>query len=98
MDNNYKIHLASENDLFDIFTLSNDPVVRANSFSQAAILFEDHKKWFAEKIKSNNCVFFVIKDGFDNFIGYVRFDANQNDVNTHEYIISIHLAENARGR
>ena len=34
-----------------IYNLSNDPLVRANSFNSEPIIYENHVKWFNKVIK-----------------------------------------------
>lgn len=91
----YLIELATEGDMLDVFKLASDPVVRKNSFSQEPIPFEDHIKWFKNKINSKDCVFYVIKDKDGELIGSSRFD---KDLRTDVYIISIQLSHRYRGK
>lgn len=92
----FKIVLASKKDIKDIFNLSNDLIVRKNSLNTELILWQDHVDWFNKKIKDKNTVFYVVKDLENNFMGQVRFDKNLNK--NSEYIISLSLVEEARGK
>lgn len=89
----FKIKLAQIEDMEDIFNLSNDELVRKNSFNQNKILWENHQNWFNNKIKDNNCIFYVIKDQDNNLISQVRFDKQGDEAD-----ISISLSPNFRGK
>ncbi|MCK4650921.1 GNAT family N-acetyltransferase [Candidatus Babeliales bacterium] len=80
--------------MMDIFNLSNDLIVRKNSFNQENIELQDHIRWFTNKINSDDCIFYVAKSKKNDFIGYVRFDKE----NEKEYVITIHLSKEFRGR
>ncbi len=45
---------ASENDMGIYFQWVNDRSVRENSFQTRKIIYEDHERWFLEKIKDEN--------------------------------------------
>lgn len=81
-------------DVRDVFELSNDPIVRKNSFLQEKILWEQHEPWFAQKLNDEKTIFYVIKSPQEDFIGYVRFDP-EGDL---EHRISIHLVDSFRGK
>ena len=91
----FKVRLANEGDVKKIFELSNDPIVRQNSFNSDLIKWEDHIKWFKNKIKDKDCVYFIVEDEAGEFIGQVRFD-RLLDVQD-EYFIGISISENFRG-
>ena len=55
-----------------VFNLSNDPVVRENSFNTAPILYENHVKWYNKVINDSNILFYLIYDD-DHFVGQLRF-------------------------
>jgi RimJ/RimL family protein N-acetyltransferase len=85
------IRRAQKRDCLDIFTLSNDPLVRKNSFSSNEIKFDDHKKWFDEKLKSKDSCIFVA--GISNvLIGQIRYDKSEDIA-----FISIAIARAFRG-
>jgi len=86
---------AELSDMQDVFDVSNDPIVRQKSFLQEKITWENHVTWFTQKINDTKTIFYVIKSRTQDFIGYVRFDPEQD---LHEYRIAIHLASQYRGR
>lgn len=91
----FRLKLAQESDLMDVFNLSNDPVVRQNSLSPNPILLENHIAWFKNIITSEVNVFYIVKDNLDNFIGQVRFDKSPDQ---NLYTISISLTQYYRGK
>jgi RimJ/RimL family protein N-acetyltransferase len=90
----FQISFAQESDIFDVFELSNDPLVRRNSFSQAPIDFDVHKVWFAKKIKNSDSIFYIVRDLKKKMVGYIYFDRDCQDV----FIITIHLSKKFRGK
>lgn len=85
------IRKATSEDVINIFNLANDDVVRANSFNQDKILFENHLKWFNAKIVDKNTLFLIIElKGY--FAGQIRYDINGN-----EATINISIVDSVRG-
>ena len=81
-----------------VFNLSNDPVVRANSFSQDKIEYPTHKIWFEKTVADKNTLFFLIflDENEKDFIGQIRYKReSENDT---ECIISLSMTEAFRGR
>ena len=67
------IRKAQKKDCLQLFTLSNDPLVRKNSFSSNEIEFDDHKKWFDSILESKDSCIFVAEIS-DILIGQIRYD------------------------
>ncbi len=93
IDLDLQIILAKKSDLMDVFELSNNPVVRKNSFNQEKIFLKDHKGWFEEKINSKDSFFYIVRSKAGKFVGYTRFDKQNED-----YVITIHLKKEFRGK
>lgn len=87
---NMVLRTAEPIDIHDVYELSNENEVRKNSFNSNHIEFEDHEKWFKNKIEDQDNIFLIIKSGND-FLGQVRFDLAENDAT-----ISISIAKNFR--
>ncbi len=82
---------ADENDLIILYEWTNDSEVRKNSFSDKKIAFEEHKKWFFDKLKSVKTDMYVyIYDGVP--VGQIRIDYKNNIG-----IISYSIAKEYRG-
>lgn len=94
MPEEFVIKLATIEDMKDIFDLSNDELVRANSFKQEKILWENHQKWFKNKINDENSLFFLIKDLKNNLISQIRLDKTS----AVEGDISISISSQFRGK
>lgn len=89
----FNIKIATIEDMKDIFDLSNEGLVRANSFNQEKINWEDHQIWFKNKLKDENCIFYLIKDVQNELIAQVRFDKINNEAD-----ISISITPKFRGK
>lgn len=74
-----KLEPAKENDLIRIFELSNDNIVRENSFQSDRINFNDHKRWFSKKLNDNNSLI-LMATSEDEFVGQIRFDFGKENV------------------
>lgn len=82
---------AGIEDLENTYDWATDPSVRQNSFNSEEIKFENHKKWFEEKIRSEASLFLIFEVDMEK-IGLVRFDKNSD-----HFIIGITVAPNQRG-
>lgn len=89
----FEIKLAQIEDMEDIFNLSNDNLVRENSFNQEKILWENHQNWYKNKINDKNCIFYVVKDLNNSIIAQIRFDKNNCEAD-----ISISISPEFRGK
>lgn len=92
--NDFKIRPANISDMKNVFELSNDKLVRKNSINSNAIIWDEHVKWFNERLKKGNEPFYIIEDKNDNFIGQIKFDRKENN----DIYISISISENYRGK
>lgn len=91
--NDLSLREATKKDAKDIFELANDIKVRRNSFEPRQIGWEDHIKWFSDKLSDNNCWLFVVESQ-GRFAGQVRFN---RDIEDDSFIISISLTQSFRG-
>jgi RimJ/RimL family protein N-acetyltransferase len=67
------LRTAKEKDCDLLFNWVNDYDVRKNSFNTNQILYENHKKWFNEKMKSKDSLIFICY--LDKLpIGQIRID------------------------
>ena len=78
-----------------VFSLSNDPLVRACSFNTNPIEYEQHCNWFQKTVTNQNVLFFLVFDG-DNFIGQIRF--NRESEQSTECVISLTITKEYRGK
>ncbi|HEX6239237.1 MAG TPA: GNAT family N-acetyltransferase [Polyangiales bacterium] len=77
-----------------LFEWANDPVARAQSFSQATIPWEDHERWFTRKLADARCLLLIAEDAQGKPIGQVRFDVAEDT----SAVISVSMAPEQRGR
>jgi len=68
--NPLKFRRVKDTDIWDIYEISNDPVVRSFSFSQKPIGREEHLKWFQKVDKR----FFFVAEVDNRVVGQIRFD------------------------
>ncbi|MBU5436664.1 GNAT family N-acetyltransferase [Tissierella sp. MSJ-40] len=87
----YKLVNVTENDCDLIFQWSNDKDVRLNSFNSNPIKYEDHIKWFKDKMKSNDSIMYIFKV-CDGKVGLIRLDKLENNT----YIINYSIAREHR--
>lgn len=90
----FVIKSATIEDVKDVFDLSNDELVRKNSFKQKKIKWEDHQKWFKDKLSDKNHLFYIIRDAENHLISQVRFGKVKAD----EGDISISISPDFRGK
>lgn len=88
----FSIRLAKNEDMEDVFNLSNDETVRVNSINPELIIWENHITWFKNKINDKNSIFYIINDPENNFMGYVRLDKDE------DWVLTIHLMSEYRGK
>ncbi len=93
LSDSFSLYKVSEGDLFDLFELANDPVVRQNSFSSQRISLEEHKKWFSNLLHDTNVTLYTVRSQTHTLIGQVRF--NKIDKKA---IISISISKDFRGK
>jgi len=89
----FYLRKATLNDSKIVFELSNDPIVRSQSINKNFIRFDEHLKWFGNKIKNKDYLFLLAFDKRDNFIGQIRFQIEDRSA-----IISISITEKFRGK
>jgi len=83
---------VSGNDIHRLWEWANDPEVRAVSFSPEFIPWEEHIRWFENKLCDNNCFIYIAYNSEGEPVGQVRFD-----ISKHEAVISASLDKKFRG-
>jgi len=86
MSNIINLTKAEITDINDIFEWRNHPDIRKNFFDSEVITWNDHEKWFNEKLKDQDTTIYVAYH-IENKIGSIRFEAN-------EYVIKISVMLN----
>lgn len=80
------------NDAKETFTWATNKAIRAFSFSQHEITWEEHHAWFTKKLMDANCVYYIAEKNGEN-LGSIRFDIHNN-----EALISFLVAPNHQGK
>lgn len=75
-----------------LFSWVNDLDVRAGSFDSAPISWDQHLKWFEDRLDDDAWFGFIVMDETTKPIGQVRFDITRGDA-----VISLSLAPIHRG-
>jgi UDP-2,4-diacetamido-2,4,6-trideoxy-beta-L-altropyranose hydrolase len=88
-----RLRTARDSDCNLLWEWANDPVSRSMSLTSDPIPWEEHCRWFEEKLQDSKCVFFLGFNTNDTAVGYVRFDGEDGD-----FVVSITVAPNARGK
>lgn len=86
---------AEPEDCRAVFELSNDPLVRAVSFSSEPIPYDTHVKWFASRLRDPDCLFLLFFEG-NELAAQVRFTRNPVE-GLAEVSISVSPAYRGRG-
>ncbi|MGE0567935.1 MAG: GNAT family N-acetyltransferase [Bacteroidia bacterium] len=73
------------------FNWANDPLVRENSFEQKTISYDDHVRWFKQKLDSPDCYFYLFENQ-NKPIGQVRIERKS------ENVIGISIDKDSRGK
>ena len=81
-----------------VYSLSNDPIVRMNSFNQNQIEYGNHFKWFSKILTDKNTLFFIVfsDETEEEFIGQIRFNRKSED--SLDCVISLSITEAFRGK
>lgn len=71
-----------------LFIWVNEQSVRANSFSQEPVLWQDHLDWFKKRLVSETC-FILILEQAGVPVGQLRFDLNNDSAWEIDYSVAI---------
>jgi len=89
----FSLRLALDQDVAITFDWATNKKIRQYAIQKGEILFENHKKWFLNKIISSDCVYFIAQVN-KTLIGSIRFDINENK----EALISFLLDPRFQGK
>ena len=93
MAEEFSIRLAQKSDIENVYKLSNDDLVRANSINSGKILWEDHVKWFNNRIKNKEEPFYIAETAEGNFVAQIRFNKEDDG-----FVISVSIDKSFRGK
>ena len=89
----FSIRKAKIDDIHIYFEWINDISVRKNSFNSDLVSWDDHFKWYNEKVSSPNFLFYIIQNNLGDFVGQVRFEM----IDDENYLISVSVSSKFRG-
>lgn len=84
---------ATREDCRRIWEWRNDPVTRAASFETSPIPYQQHERWFSQKLRDSSTRLWIVLDVQGTPIGQLRFDIENQTA-----FISIHMAPGSRGQ
>lgn len=87
-----RLRPAHAGDKRTFWELSNQPSVRAASFHSLPIPWEDHERWFANRLANADSRLLMAYDADDRVVGQSRLDFEGGDA-----VISIGVSESSRG-
>jgi diamine N-acetyltransferase len=87
------VRKAKEEDVLDVFNLSNLSSTRKYSINQNRVLWEDHLIWYKEVLKSEKVVLYIITDEKNFFLGQVRYTIYNKSAQ-----ISISIVDELKGK
>lgn len=87
---------ATSQDINLVFEWANDPVTRSNSFNQNPIPYENHTKWFSNKLASDSCIMLIL-EADNQPVGILRLDIVSDDPKTAEISYSISPLHRGKG-
>jgi UDP-2,4-diacetamido-2,4,6-trideoxy-beta-L-altropyranose hydrolase len=88
-----RLRNATQEDCELVFGWTNDPVVRAASFSSEPVAWEDHCRWYERRMSDAGTLLLIAHDCNGTPVGQVRFQAESA-----ESTVSISLGAAGRGR
>ena len=74
------LRLATTEDMKDLFEWINHPLSRKNSFRSAPITWDEHEKWFAERLADSLTTIYILCSDKKGKLGSVRFEGKQDSI------------------
>ena len=71
------IRRVKKEDIMTVFNWANDSEVRSQSYNPAPISLEDHEKWFSQRIRDDDTIFYMVFY-CEKPVGQIRFDIEDN--------------------
>jgi UDP-2,4-diacetamido-2,4,6-trideoxy-beta-L-altropyranose hydrolase len=92
LDRELRLRLVRESDCRLLFEWADDPAARAASFHSAAILWDEHIRWFSERLQDPASVLYIGENAAGVPLGLVRFQIKGDDA-----VLSVNVAPGFRG-
>lgn len=94
INKNLNFRKAEKSDCKIYFEWTNDKSVREQSFNSDEVLFENHEKWFLNKIDDKSCLMLIFQNNENQNIGQVRIQKAENN----SAIIGVSVSKEFRGK
>jgi RimJ/RimL family protein N-acetyltransferase len=94
INSNLKFRKAEKSDCKMYFDWTNDKSVREQSYNSDEVLFENHEKWFLDKIEDKSCLMLIFQNDDNENIGQVRIQKTELNI----AIIGVSVANEFRGK
>jgi RimJ/RimL family protein N-acetyltransferase len=82
------IRRTNISDLDKYFEWANDDSTRANSINTEKITFENHVRWFNNKLVDKNSYLYIISSG-DDYVGQIRFELKDDGYYHIDYSVDV---------
>ena len=76
--NSFSLRSANSNDDNITFDWASNRDVRKYSFSAHEISFDEHAKWFNNKLNDPNCSYYIFENSIGTALGSIRVDLDGN--------------------
>jgi UDP-2,4-diacetamido-2,4,6-trideoxy-beta-L-altropyranose hydrolase len=77
LEDEVTLNNVKESDLLKTFEWASDQEIRKFSFNSNTVKFDEHQAWFTNKLKDNNCFYYLASVNNKEF-GSIRFDVKDN--------------------
>ena len=74
------LRLVTTEDVEDLFNWINHPLSRKNSFRSTPITWDEHKKWFAERLADSLTTIYILCSDKKEKLGSVRFEEKKDSI------------------
>jgi UDP-2,4-diacetamido-2,4,6-trideoxy-beta-L-altropyranose hydrolase len=93
LDRELRLRLVREDDCRLLFEWADDAVARTASFRSTPIAWEDHARWFAERLQDAQSVIYIGENAGREPVGVVRFQIKGESA-----VLSVNVAAGFRGQ
>ncbi len=93
LERELKLRSVHENDCRLLYVWAEDQAARASSFHSAALSWEDHSRWFAERLQDPQSVIYIGENAASEPVGVVRFQIKGETA-----VLSVNVAPEFRGK
>jgi UDP-2,4-diacetamido-2,4,6-trideoxy-beta-L-altropyranose hydrolase len=74
------LRLVTTEDIKDLFSWINHPLSRKNSFRSTPITWDEHEKWFTERLADTLTTIYILCSDKKGKLGSVRFEKKEDSI------------------